>query len=72
MNNQRPDQVKNLRRRIYFALILLMISTGSFCRLKGTENLRAIEIVSLLVIGMLMGITLVLVIQYFRLKKDPR
>jgi len=43
------------KKRISIA-VLLMLSIGNFSRLKGNENIRAIQFLSIFVIGVLSGL----------------
>lgn len=43
------------KRRIIMA-VLLMLAIGNYSRLKGNDNIRAIQFVSILVIGVLAGL----------------
>jgi len=57
-------------RRAYKAfslpLFVIVFSILNYSRLTGTENIRAIHIVTLLLIGMGIGVLLVNTINYFR------
>ncbi len=44
------------KRPIVFTAIILLLAITSYFRLKGNENIRAIQFVSIFVIGMLAGI----------------
>jgi hypothetical protein len=63
------DDQQRLKRRIFFSIILLSLTIGSLSRMPGIEDIKALHVVSLLVIGMLAGVSLMNVIQYFRSKK---
>lgn len=55
------------RRRILIA-VLLMLSIGNYTRIVGTENIRAVEFLSIFAIGMLSGLLLREVISSFKSK----
>jgi fucose permease len=61
---------KQLRRSIIISCVVILITLANFSRLSGTENFRAIHIVTLLVCGMGIGVLLVNVIQYYKLRKS--
>lgn len=44
--------------RLIFIAVLLMLSIGNYFRISGSENIRAIQFLSIFVIGMLSGILL--------------
>ena len=56
-------------RSIIISLVIIIISFSNFYRAGGTETIRAVQIVSLLVCGMAIGILLKSVVEYFREKK---
>lgn len=59
----------NKRFRAFILPILVIVFTlVNYSNLKGTENIRAIHIVSLIAIGMGIGLLLGNVIAYFRKK----
>jgi len=45
-------------RPLTFTAIMLMLAIGNFFRIKGNDDIRPIQFVSILVIGMLAGILL--------------
>ncbi len=51
-----------------FPLLVIVLSILNFSRLTGTENIRAIHIVTLITIGMGLGVLLRNVFSYFRRK----
>ncbi len=46
------------KRPLVFTAIILMLAIGNYFRLKGNENIRAIQFLSIFVIGLLAGIIL--------------
>ena len=59
-------------RAFIIPLFVIMLAVGNYTRLTGTENIRAIHIVTLLTIGMGLGILLGNIFTYFRRKGgDP-
>ncbi|MBN8568224.1 MAG: hypothetical protein J0M18_01230 [Ignavibacteria bacterium] len=60
----------NTKKRIYTSFIIpvfiILISLINYSRLTGTENIRAIHVVTLLVMGMGIGILLRNLIAYLR------
>ena len=56
------------KRRVIIA-VLLMISVGNFARLTNNENIRAIQFVSIFVIGALSALLLNEFIVMFKAKK---
>ena len=61
---------RKLIRSLVMILLFLFLSIGNFSRLSGSENIRAIHIVSLLVIGMLMGVAVVMILRIIKLKRE--
>lgn len=57
------------KKRIAIIAVLLAVSIGNFARIKGTENIRAIEFLSIFTIGALAGVLLFGVISNIRNKK---
>jgi hypothetical protein len=43
------------KKRVLLIAVMLMLSIGNFVRLKGNENIRAIQYISLLAIGALLA-----------------
>jgi hypothetical protein len=60
---------RQIRRRLGVSILILALSIGTYSRLTGTENIRAIHIVTLLAIGMCVGIFLV---NFFTLARMPK
>lgn len=56
------------KRSLVISSVLLAISTVNFSRLSGTECIRPIHMLSLLVMGACMGIILVNLVQRFKNK----
>ncbi len=54
------------RRRKITIAVLLMLSIGNYTRLKGNENIRLIQFISIFTIGLLSGLLLNELITYFR------
>jgi hypothetical protein len=48
----------NARKRTGIICVLLSISIGNYSRIEGTENIRTIEFIAILVIGALSGLLL--------------
>ena len=44
------------KRSLVFTSIILMLSIGNYFRIKGNENIRPIQFVSIFVIGLLAGL----------------
>jgi hypothetical protein len=57
---------KQRYRAFIIPILVIMLTLVNYSRLKGTENIRPIHIVSLIALGMGIGILLVNVIAYFR------
>ena len=57
------------KRRVIIA-VLLMISVGNFARLANNDNIRAIQFVSIFVIGALSALLLNEFVVIFKTKKD--
>ena len=58
-------------RSLLVPSIFLLLSIGNYARLGGTENIRAVQIVSLLAIGACAGILLRNLIASFSKKGSP-
>ncbi len=60
----------NTKRKIYLSFVIpvfvILVSLINYSRLTGTENIRAIHVVTLLAMGMGIGILLRNLIAYFR------
>lgn len=50
--------VMNAKRRKIIIAIMLLISFGNYTRIKGTENIRAVEFLSIFAIGALSALLL--------------
>ena len=57
------------RRRITIA-VLLLLSIVNYTRLKGNENIRAIQFISIFATGLLLGILLNEFVTLFRAKRQ--
>ena len=57
------------RRPLLVITVFLVLAVGNFTRLQGTENIRAIQFLSIFVIGMLSGILIRELITLVRSKK---
>jgi len=57
------------RRRIIFA-VMLLLSTVNYSRIKGNENIRPIQFISILVIGALTGVLVYELVRYFKSKNN--
>jgi hypothetical protein len=51
--------MRSEKRSIGIALFVLVLSLGNYMRLTGTENIRAIHIITLLTMGVAIGVMLV-------------
>ena len=60
---------KFIKRMIVVILVFTFISFGNITRLKGMENVRAIQVVSLLTCGVGIGAFLVCLIMFIKSKK---
>ena len=56
-DNQKRHAMKTGRRRIIIG-ILLIVSFGNYARIKGTEDIRAVEFLSIFAIGALTALLL--------------
>ena len=61
---------KLIKPMLIVTLVFTFISIGNITRLKGIEDIRAIQIVSLLTCGIGIGAFLVSLILFIRSKKD--
>ena len=59
-------------RPIIISLVIIILSFYNFYREEGSQNIRAVQIVSLLVCGMAIGIFLKSVVEFFRDKKKQQ
>lgn len=57
------------KKRLVIIAVLLMISVGNFARLTNNDNIRAIQFVSIFVIGALSALLLTEIIAIFKTKK---
>ncbi|MEO6893667.1 MAG: hypothetical protein ABI136_01465 [Ginsengibacter sp.] len=57
-------------RTIIISLVIILISFYNFYRAGGTETIKAVQVVSLLVCGMAIGIFIKSGVEYFRDKKN--
>ena len=65
--------MRNLKTRpIIISLVIIILSFYNFYREEGSQNIRAVQIVSLLVCGMAIGIFLKRVVEFFRDKKKQQ
>ena len=65
--------MRNLKTRpIIISLVIIILSFYNFYREEGSQNIRAVQIVSLLVCGMAIGIFLKSVVEFFRDKKKQQ
>ena len=54
------------KRKLPIIAVLLLLSIANYSRIEGTENIRAIEFLSIFVIGMLSGVLLVALANKFK------
>lgn len=59
-------------RPIIISLVIIILSFYNFYREDGSQNIRAVQIVSLLVCGMAIGIFLKSTVEFFRDKKKQQ
>ena len=59
-------------RPIIISLVIIILSFYNFYREDGSQSIRAVQIVSLLVCGMAIGIFLKSVVEFFRDKKKQQ
>lgn len=57
------------KKRLVIIAVLLMISVGNFARLTNNDNIRAIQFVSIFVIGALSALLLNEIFAIFKTKK---
>jgi hypothetical protein len=57
-------------KRLPGILILLMLALANFSRLKGNENIRTVQFLSIFAIGILAGLLLSELRNMFKAKKD--
>jgi hypothetical protein len=58
--------MKSGKRSIIIAFVLLALSLGNYARLEGTENIRPIHILTLVTIGIAIGVMLVHIFNMIR------
>ena len=58
------------KRSLIISAILIMLLTLNFSRLKGSECIRPIHIVTLLTLGAVIGVFLVNIVNLIRKQKD--
>lgn len=61
---------RNRIRPIIISLVIIILSFYNFYKTGGTENVKAVQIVSLLVCGMAIGIFVKSLVEFFREKKS--
>lgn len=61
--------MKSDKRSIIIAFVLLALSLGNYARLDGTENIRPIHILTLVTMGIAIGVMLVHIFNIIRKKK---
>lgn len=61
---------KRLKRNLPISLIVISLSLGNYSRLSGTENIRAIHVVTLLTCGIGIGLFLSSLMMLIRNKKN--
>lgn len=66
INSMRKSPV----RSIIISLVIIIISFYNFYRVGGTETIKSVQIVSLLVCGMAIGIFIKSGVEFFRHKKS--
>ncbi|SFB23401.1 hypothetical protein SAMN05660845_2187 [Flavobacterium swingsii] len=57
------------KRRLPIMAILLILSIGNYSRMKGTEDIRSIEFLSIFVIGLTSGLLILAIAEKFKSKK---
>ena len=61
-------RTKDNYRTFFIPIFVIILALFNYSQLTGTENIRAIHIVTLITLGMGLGILLLNVITYFRNK----
>jgi ABC-type Fe3+-siderophore transport system permease subunit len=61
---------RNPLRSVIISLVIILISFFNFYRGGGTETIKTVQIVSLLVCGMAIGIFIKSLVEYFRDRKN--
>ncbi len=62
--------MNNNKRKLFMPVLAIFIMTMSYYRLTGSECIRPIHIVTLLVLGAAIGVLLVNIVNLIREKKD--
>ena len=62
--------MNNNKRKLFMPALAIFLMTMSYFRLKGSECIRPIHIVTLLVLGAAIGVLLVNIINLIKEKKD--
>jgi hypothetical protein len=62
-------EITRLRRTLAISGLMAALSFGSFSRLPGNENIRTVQIVTLLACGIALGVFLVTAFSLFRERK---
>jgi hypothetical protein len=62
--------IDTVKRSLRTTSILMVIALANAIRLTGSNNLRAVNVVALLGCGMVIGVFLVNLIMFFKLKKQ--
>jgi hypothetical protein len=57
------------KKRVVIVAVMLMLSCLNYARIEGTENVRAIVFISILGIGILLGLLIALVATAFKKKE---
>ncbi len=57
------------KRRLPIMAILLILSIVNYSRMKGTEDIRSIEFLSIFVIGLTSGLLILAIAEKFKSKK---
>ncbi len=57
------------KKRIIVVAVMLMLSCLNYARIEGTENVRAIVFISILGIGILLGLLITLIATAFKKKE---
>lgn len=61
---------RNRLRPIIISLVIIILSASNFYKAGGTETIKAVQIVSLLVCGMAIGIFLKNLIEFIKEKRN--
>ncbi|WP_395048224.1 hypothetical protein [Flavobacterium sp.] len=57
------------KRKLPIMAILLLLSIGNYSRMKGTEDIRSIEFLSIFVIGLTTGLLILALAEKFKNKE---